>query len=523
MNNLIPFSPSLLAAGGTILLMGSTPPGNMRNVPPQDRPNVLFLVVDDLKPTLGCFGDPLAKSPNIDRLAQAGTVFTGTYCQQAVSAPSRVSLFTGMRPDYTGVWDLQTFMRDVHPDILTLPQYLKKNGYTTMGFGKLIHGARNNDRPSWSTAVKKDEELEYAPGFEFPANGHYQSPQAQEAYHEAQDRNMNWRQTTDLMKERGVAPAVEFLDVPDDAYADGAIASAGIEALQELGHSNKPFFLALGFHRPHLPFAAPQKYWDLYEDTPFRVNPFQDHAADSPDLAYTTWGELRSYSDIPAKGDLDNEKQLQLIRAYYSCVSYVDAQIGRVLHTLENLGLAENTIVILWGDHGWHLGDHGLWCKHTNFEQATHAPLIISAPGYPVNQQSPSMAEFIDLFPTITELAHLKTPASLQGKSLVTLLKNPAGTVHEYAISQYPRNKGYMGYSLRDSRYRLTVWMSNGFRSTRPFDPDLVKAVELYDYQEDPMETESKAELPAYQAVRERLMGQLMDYFKSQLPGKQGQ
>lgn len=470
-----------------------------------------------MKPTLGCFGDPLARSPNIDGLAQSGTVFTGTYCQQAVSAPSRVSLFTGMRPDYTGVWDLQTFMRDVHPDILTLPQFMKKNGYTTRGFGKLIHGARNNDRPSWSSPVIKDEELAYASGYDFPANGHYQSPEAQEVYHEALRKNFNWRQTTDLMKERGVAPAVEFLDVPDDAYADGAIANAGIQALEEFSNSDKPFFLALGFHRPHLPFAAPLKYWNLYEDTPFRMNPFQEHAAHSPDLAYTTWGELRSYSDIPAKGNLDEEKQIQLIRAYYSCVSYVDAQIGKVLQSLKSLGMADNTIIILWGDHGWHLGDHGLWCKHTNFEQATHAPLIISAPGYPANQQTSSLAEFIDLFPTITELTHLKTPATLQGMSLVPLLKDPAGMVKEYAISQYPRNNGIMGYSLRNDRYRLTVWISDDYRSTRSFDPRQVKAVELYDYQDDPMETESKADLPAYQAVRESLMEQLMDYFKSQI------
>ncbi|NOR76375.1 MAG: sulfatase-like hydrolase/transferase, partial [Draconibacterium sp.] len=400
------------------------------NVFGQEKPNILFIAIDDLKPTLGCYGDNNAITPNIDKIASAGTLMASNYCQQAVCAPSRVSLFTGLRPEKTGVWDLKTRMRSVNPDVVTLPEYLLSNGYETAGLGKLIHGAKNNDPQSWSIPNKADENLVYAEGFIYPAHGKYQNEESHAVYLEAMEKKLSsGGDVRSLMIEANVYPYAEFLDVPDDAYSDGAIASEGIKILEGFSKSKKPFFLALGFHKPHLPFVAPKKYYDLYEGTEFKISPFQEEAKNSPGLAYSGWGELRKYSGVPLEGILDDELQLELIRSYYSTVSYVDAQIGRVYEKLEELGLAENTIVILWGDHGWHLGDHGLWCKHTNFEQAAKTPMIISAPGYPKGQVSYSMTELVDIFPTICDLSGLEIPEIIQGESLVPILKDQKNIV----------------------------------------------------------------------------------------------
>ena len=480
-------------------------------------PNILFIAVDDLKPTLGCYGDDIAKTPNIDKIASLGTLMASNYCQQAVSAPSRVSLFTGLRPDASGVWDLNTFMRDVNPDVITLPEYLLSKGYETAGLGKLIHGAKRNDPQSWSIPNKTDDKLIYADGYSYPANGKYQSKEAHKVFIDAKKKKLNWRETNMLMKAEKVAPSCEFMDIPDDAYSDGAIAIEGMKLLESFTNSEKPFFLALGFHKPHLPFVAPKKYYDLYEDTQFELHPFQEHSENSPELAYSSWGELRNYSDIPAKGGLDGEKQLELIRAYYSTVSYVDAQIGMVYEKLEELGLVENTIIILWGDHGWHLGDHGLWCKHTNFEQATKSPLIISAPGYPLGQVSHSMTEFVDIFPTICDLAGLEIPSELQGQSLVPLVKDDRLEVKKFSISQYPRGNNTMGYSLRTNRYRLTWWLTMDFRNISKENIEYdIKATELYDYELDPYETESKSGMDSYKEIESELSKMMSEFLNSQ-------
>jgi len=323
------------------------------------------------------------------------------------------------------------------------------------------------------------------------------------------DENLNWKETNDLMKAKGVSPASEFLDVPDDAYTDGAIANEGIKLLEKFSKIEKPFFLALGFMKPHLPFVAPEKYLALYENTAFELAPFREKASNSPDIAYTTWGELRGYSDIPSRGALSDEKQLELIQAYYASVSYVDAQIGKVYRKLEELGMADNTIIVLWGDHGWHLGDHGLWCKHTNFEQATHAPLIFSAPGFKGKQVSNSMTEFVDIFPTLCELTGMEEPAGLEGMSLVPVLQNPENKVKEYSISQYPRSGDIMGYSLRTGQYRLTWWIKNYSDKSAVYE---VYARELYDYKKDPDETVSVSGDKDYKNVEYQLSKKMKDY-----------
>jgi arylsulfatase A-like enzyme len=473
--------------------------------------NIILLTVDDLKPVLGCYGDTIIHTPNIDRLAQGGTVMLANYCQQAVCAPSRVSMFTGMRPDYTGVRDLRTNMRDVRPGIVTLPEYFKSNGYKTVGYGKLLHGARNEDPQSWSEFIH-DADLKYADGFDVPAHLMYQSEAAHKAFNEAKEKKLNWRETNRYMKEQGVRPATEALDVPDDAYADGAFTSAALDRMEESVKNNEPLFLALGYHKPHLPFVAPKKFWDLYDREEITLAAYQQKAQNSPGYAYHNGMELRNYSDVPLKGAIEEDKQRELIHGYYASVSYIDAQIGKVLDKIEELGIGNNTIIVLWGDHGWHLGDHGLWCKHTNFEQATAAPLIVSAPGFKGGQSTVSMTEFVDIFPTICDLANVAIPENLDGASLVPLMINPEIKVKDFSISQYPRGE-HMGYSMRNNQYRLTIWMKKETLNTDSFQASLVKSVELYDYKSDPEERVSLASDPSYKATVDKMTDSFIDWY----------
>jgi len=481
----------------------------------EKRMNVLFIAVDDLKPILGCYGDNLVKTPNIDRLAARGTVFMQNYCQQAVCGPTRASLMTGMRPDYTRVWDLKTKMRDVNPDIVSLPQYFAAKGYSTQGIGKIYDPRcvdEDLDKPSWSVPYYKRSDKFISKKTGKPEGG-YQDPKTKALFIkytvEGESKGLKGKELNDYVG-KFVKPSVECADVPDNAYNDGSNALQAREILAQLAKAGAPFFFAVGFSKPHLPFVAPKKYWDLYKREEMPLAPFQQKAKNGPEIGYHTAAELFAYSDIPPIAsfsdqkvgmDLPVDKQKELIHGYYAATSYTDAQIGILLNTLDSLGLSKNTVIVLWGDHGWHLGDHNLWCKHTNFEQATHAPLLISAPGIkPSKTNSPS--EFIDIFPTLCELSSLNIPGHLDGKSLVPLMKNPNASVKDFSVSQYPRpaNKlenarlgwsdgEYMGYSIRTEKYRYTIWLKDSYRSYKPFRKDLVVASELYDYGKDPNET----------------------------------
>lgn len=492
-------------------------------------PNILFIAADDLKPILGCYGDPLIKTPNIDRLAARGTVFLQNYCQQAVCGPTRASLMTGKRPDYTKVWDLKTRMRDVRPDILTLPQYFAQQGYVTAGIGKIfdprcVDNSKDQDKPSWTIPYFDLPNRSYFNN-QPPVLGYYQDPATRKSVRkhdaEARARGLEQKAARDFVSTR-VLPSVESLDFPDHAYKDGALADRAVEIIADLAKEKQRFFFAVGFSRPHLPFVAPKKYWDLYRRDEMPLAKFQERARHSPEIAYHNSGELRSYTDIPPLAHftdlksggigLPEEKQRELIHGYYAAVSYIDAQVGKLLDALEAQGLARNTIVVLWGDHGWHLGDHDLWCKHSNFEQATRAPLLISAPGLAPGKTR-SVSEFVDVFPTLCDLAGLKQPRNLDGRSLVPLMRNPAATVKEYAVSQYPRGKK-MGYSIRTERHRLTWWMADGFLSTSPFTPDAVVARELYDYENDPLETLNVIDDRRFRETTEELEAKMVAFFR---------
>lgn len=484
-----------------------------------ERPNILFISVDDLKPILGCYGSAEVPTPKIDKLAARGTVFLNAYCQQAICAPSRMSTFTGLRPDSTRVWDLRTSIQEANPDAVTMQQWFKEHGYTSAGGGKTMHGARANHPESWSMPHMDQGKLTFAEGFPRPAhdNAFYQNEKSHEVYAELQASNIKqWKERFDYLRERDAMPSTESLDVPDDAYVDGALTNWAMGLLDRFAQSKEPFFLTVGYCKPHLPFAAPKKYWDMFDRDEIELASFRKRAKDSPDFAYHQFGELRSYTDIPSgfNNPIPEEKQRELIHGYYACVAYIDAQIGKLVEKLDETGLAENTIVVIWGDHGYHLGDHGMWNKHSNFEQATRSPLIIIAPGKTPNQKAATMAEFVDIFPTLVELAELEEPYALEGESLVPALEDGSAEVKPYAISQYPRGGNRMGYALRDSRYRLVMWMKDGWRTTKPYNPGVLETIELYDYAKDPDETVNLATDPRYAQIVSQLTASMLAYFK---------
>jgi arylsulfatase A-like enzyme len=507
------------------------------------KPNILFIAIDDLKPIIGAYGNTFIKTPNIDRLAKRGTTFLNNYCQQAVCGPTRASLLTGMRPDITQIWDLKTQLRDVSPSIVTLPQYLITQGYSTQGIGKVFDPRnvdKDIDKVSWSVPYYKTNNKYYDPAYGEPAQGRFQLPETKllsEKYiKEALAKGKTKAEANEEANIK-IRPTTEGIDVPDNAYNDGANILQAKDILAQLSKKQEPFFFAVGIAKPHLPFVAPKKYWDLYKRSDIVLEPFQEQSTNPISVAYHNAGEIRAYTDIPAdiaatqqKGfglALSSEKQKELIHGYYAAISYTDALVGQLLNTIDSLGLASNTIIVLWGDHGWHLGDHNIWCKHSNFEQATHAPLIISSPGIASNKTK-SLSEHVDIFPTLCDLAGLAIPAQLQGKSLKSVMKNPTISVKEFSVSQYPRSSvseqdsrilttpEVMGYSIRTSQYRYTIWMKNAFRSTLPFNAASVIGEELYDYNADPLEKYNVAKDKKYAPVTKKLYAEMLAYFKSQ-------
>jgi arylsulfatase A-like enzyme len=490
------------------------------------QPNVVLLCVDDLKPELGCYGAAV-KTPHIDRLAARGALFERHYIQQAVCGPSRASMFTGLRPDTTRIWDLQHTCREECPQAFTMQEYFKKHGYQTAGSGKVMHGFKNDDPASWTIPFVGPEQLTYAGGRMPALYQEYQDEAVQAANEKLKASGLTeYAARQKFMAGLGAKPPTECLDQPDDAYSDGAMTTWATNLLDRFAKDGKPFFLTLGYRKPHLPFVAPKKYWDLYDRKNIKLAEFRRHAEGSPEFAYQPGFELGGYSGVDLKQLADDdERQRELIHGYYACVSFVDAQIGRLLDKLAETGLATNTIIVLWGDHGWHLGDHNIWCKHSNFEQATRSPLIVAAPGQAKAVRSAALVESVDIFPTLCGLSGLPVPAQLEGASLVSLLRDPAATMKPFAISQYPDHakRGLMGYSLRNERYRLVTWVSNEVAKTGGFAQAKPEAVELYDYQNDPLEKVNRANAPDCAAVLKQLTGQMEKYFESRRASAQNQ
>lgn len=460
---------------------------------PTKKPNVLLICVDDLKPVLGCYGDKQAKTPQLDQLAARGLLFEKAYCNQAVCAPSRNSLLTGVRPSTLGIYDLGTNFRKAAPEAVTLPQHFLQNGYRTEAVGKIFHVGHGNheDKASWSVPHWQAKSIAYV----LPESKAKTGLTREEALFDNQPAGKLPR-----------GAAYEAADVGDDAYPDGKIAAEAITRLQAAKErTDTPFFLAVGFVKPHLPFCAPKKYWDLYDREQFTLAERRTPPEGAPSYAPQFGGELRQYAGMPEKGEIPEETQRTLIHGYYAAMSYMDAQLGRVLAELDRLKLTENTVIVLWGDHGWHLGDHSMWCKHTNYEQAAHIPLLIVAPG--VNKpgtRTTALVETVDLYPTLCELAGIAPPTAplkLDGRSLVHVLQDPQAKTKDHILHVYPRGER-LGRALRTDRYRLVEWKQIGAG------PETAE-LELYDYQADPQETKNlAASQPAVVAELRALLAQ---------------
>ncbi len=464
---------------------------------PNPRPNVLFVAVDDLRPELSCYGAK-AVTPNFDRLAKSGLVFDRAYCNQAVCGASRLSLMTGLYPERT---DERTFhvtdWRKRWADVVTLNQHFKANGYTTVGLGKIYHGSSGPgvDPENWTEWVT--------------VNGkEYADPASLKAQRENPKKRPG---------KRTKGPATENYDKPDDSHADGNRANVGAVRLRQLAKRDEPFFLAVGFTKPHLPFVAPEKYWDLYDRGDFAVPKNLGVPPGYPDYARNkNAGELRAYADIPSKGtpaDFSPELNARLLHGYLACVSYTDRNLGVLLDALDESGAASNTIVVLWADHGWKLGDHSSWCKHTNFECDTRVPLIVRHPGMKsAKGRTRALAELVDLYPTLCDLCSFDPPEHLQGRSLVPVLADPTKTVRESAYSSYPHGRGsgqrgVVGHSLRTPQHRYTEWWEKG--------TDKVADHVLTDLAADPGET---TVVEGNEATRRRLAAELRERVLSVRP-----
>ncbi|MDC1402587.1 sulfatase [Flavobacteriaceae bacterium] len=422
----------------------------------QSKPNILFIAVDDLKPELNFYGASHIKSPNLDNLASQSMVFERSYCNIPVCGASRASILTGLRPTRHRFINAFTKKDDEVPNAPSLPMTLKSNGYTTISNGKIYHH-KDDDKMAWNEIWRPD------------TKGNYYALKA----------------NSDSRTENGRGPAFELAEVSDSVYGDGKIANKGIKDLRKLKKAGEPFFLALGFMKPHLPFNAPAKYWNMYDEESLTLPENYIQPESTPSKAFHNFGELRTYYGIPkGKKPLRDDLAKKLIHGYYACVSYVDAQIGLVLQELEDLGLAENTIVVLWGDHGWNLGNHKLWCKHVTFESSLRTPLIVKVPNVTKGEKNNNIVEYIDMYPTLCELTGIEKPTHLEGVSLSPLL-NGKSLEKDYAVSKFKD-----AVTLIKGNLFYTEWTDdNGIGYERM----------LFDHKTDPLELDNLAEKEEYQ------------------------
>ena len=512
-----------------------------------EQPNVLMICVDDLRPELGCYGNADVISPNIDRIAAKGLIFNNAHCQTAICMPSRVSVLSGYRPETIGMArDMED--KKIPDDVISLPQLFNNAGYSTVSIGKVYH-KNDDDSQAWTrryTDTFYKGKNGYSAGYQLPSN-----IQIFDNYFEKLNCYKLSEQSVSELK-NGVIPdavckklkplierkieggntfvselikcigeeetamykqlimhhadlprplSVEVAEAPDEAYPDGVIGRCTIEELRKFKKSGKPFFLAAGFYRPHLPFAIPRKYWDLYEENKIKTASNPEPVLDG--LTAYNWDELRRYGDIPKQGPLSEKKAKELIQAYYASVSFTDSQIGKVMTALKNLGLDKNTIVVLWGDHGWNLGEHGWWCKHTNYEISNRTAMIISTPGIKEGMATDALVELVDIYPSLCELAHIKAPSYLEGLSFVPLIENPDRAWKNAVFCKHGNAK-----AIRTIDFRL-IQHNN-------------KQVELFDYATDPDENINIASNPEYAETKMMLLNQLMEGWRAALPEEPG-
>lgn len=431
------------------------------------KPNILFIAVDDLRPEINCFGSSQIISPNLDKLAGQSLIFNRAYCNIPTCGASRASLLSGTRPTRHRFVTYDTRKDTDMPEVVSLIMHFKQNGFRTISNGKVYHFA-DDDSMAWDERWRPE------------GNG----------------LNYQLKENLQLLNHGSHGRPFEAADVADDAYFDGEIANKGIADLRKLKERKQPFFLSLGFKKPHLPFNAPQKYWDLYNRADITLPENYVQPESTPDIAFHNYGELRQYAGIEKRGHLSDELAKELIHGYYACVSYVDAQIGKVLQELETLGLAENTIVVLWGDHGWNLGEHKIWCKHSTFETSLHSPLIVNVPGLTHGTKTNAITEYIDIYPSLCDLAGIEKPAHLEGESFVSL------------ITTGKREKNYAVSKFKDA---IALIEGDLFYSEWTNDQGETHQRMLFDHTTDPLELDNLAEKPAYAETVQELSRKLRE------------
>jgi len=461
-----------------------------------ERPNVLFIASDDMRPQLGCYGDTTVKSPNLDALAKRGMVFQRSYVQQALCSPSRIAMLSGRYPATTQIFEIGRTLRTTMPDITTMPQHFKNNGYHTRSLGKIYHVGIDDDA-SWTV----------------PA-WHSKKPRTSAATQQAVAKyfaDAKASGTTLPQKGKGsrtsAVPAFEAVDCGDEDLMDGDCATNAIAQLRDHAKTpDKPFFLAVGFANPHVPWISPKIYWDIYDPSklPLATNEFLPKGA--PAFAATSGQDFRWYANVP-QGDLPEPFKRECLHGYFAAISYVDAQVGRLLAALDETGLAKNTIVVFWSDHGYYMGEHTWWgAKHNNYEGATRNCLIVSQPGMKhAGEKTEALAQSVDLAPTLAELCGLPTNEGFQGRSLKPVLEDPTATVNEAAFSWYPK-EGWLGTAMRTDKWRFVEWTKPGQQPVR----------ELYNQVNDPQNNLNLADKPEHAQVLETLSKRLREKFPVQ-------
>jgi len=442
---------------------------------PFEKPNILFISVDDLRPQLGCYGNPHMKTPNIDALATEGIVFTNTYCQVPTCGASRASLLTGIRPKKNRFSLTRASAQVETPYAITLPEHLKNNGYYTMSGGKIFHSNKDSYHAWSEDPIIPDKN-----------GGHW--------------RDYALEENRIMLAEQNTGPAYESPEGPDEIYSDGKLTQWALLKLQESSEMDQPFFLGVGYVKPHLPFQAPRKYWDLYSEEDIRLAPNPFPPENAPPESIHNWTETRYYSNVPDQGPMPEVEAKKMIHGYYASTSFVDAQVGKLLAELKRLDLAKNTIIVLWGDHGFQLGEHGLWDKHTNYKHSLHSPLIYKIPWLEGGKKAEGLNEFIDIYPTLCELTGISHPAGLQGMSLVPHMHNPELPGKTAVFSRYQEGNPLHGHTVRTVQFTYTEYSDSDNR---------VVARMLYDIQNDPAENINLSEKKEYQDVIKKLSNML--------------
>ncbi len=489
--------------------------------------NILFVIVDDLRPELGCYGNTEIKTPHFDRFAKESVTFTQAYCQAAACAPSRASIMLGKRPDSTRVWSLGEKFREIDPGAVTMPQHFHKYGYYTVSMGKIFHN-HMPDPVSFDEPDLRPEEYMTPEMIDRDAESFYYDEELKKEH--ALVRAERIKKNPDRSAYGGgwaYGRSWENSEAPDNAFYDGAQTDLALAKLKELKKKKQAFYLAVGYYRPHLPFVSPKKYWDLYDRNELSLanNPYLPK--NSPLMAMNSAYELTACYDLewvqhPSVAQLPEETARLLKHGYYASVSYVDTCFGRLMDGLKKQGLDRNTIVVVWGDHGWKLGEHGSWCKQTNYNIDTRVPLIVRAPGMlKQGQECNQLVELVDLFPTLCDLTGIEIPANMEGISLKPLLKNPDLELKSAVFSQYvrrpknsPDRKRYMGYSMVTKHYHYVEWYhwDNNTKTARDF-----AAAELYDIRSDPEENINIAGFPENAEIVQTLSKKLKAGWRSAL------